>query len=620
MSDEPPKPGGGLGFSLAAAPKKRGKVQVQVAEQREERQLITGIEGTRIKGAAPEGPAAGPRVIAAVANTYRAGVGRGGGAAGRGSFVPSFVPPSSEDALASTNEERFVTAPKDDGAQAAAKKYGLQRMGAAADEQQGQGQEQEQGQGQGDEQQQEQERQRDGGRGRNGAAAAPAAALPARGRGGDRDALMADLEELPEEMAPEDYEVTPVDEFAKALLRGMGWRDGEGVGRSKAAVEVKQIVPRPERLGLGADPAALPEHLKKPRVVRMGDKPKQDLVAPLGPDGRRRHRVGLDEALVPREETLPGPRPGKEMRIAGGRHAGLGCVVRELLPKQEGRSDRALVRLHPSNEEVEVRCSDLGELGDAAASSGKGGAGRGGPAEVGTRSGDGGRGERERERDRDRDGSGSKRPRHGERDDGDRDGSGKRRRGESRERDGGGGGGSGGGRDERRPGHHHRHHHHSSKHDRHRRDGGGSSSSSSETSSSDGEPAAPPPPRRPTWLFPSIRVRILDKRLRGGALYLKKGVVVDVHPGGLADVALQEPRAVVQLPEGQLETVLPKEAGRPVQVVAGPWRGRRGRLLQARAGGGVAAVQLAGGAMEVVRLALDDVAEFTGALEEEEDA
>jgi hypothetical protein len=68
----------------------------------------------------------------------------------------------------------------------------------------------------------------------------------------------------------QEYEATPVDEFAKALLRGMGWRDGEGVGRSKAAVEVKQIVPRPERLGLGADPAALPQHLQRPRVVKMG--------------------------------------------------------------------------------------------------------------------------------------------------------------------------------------------------------------------------------------------------------------------------------------------------------------------------------------------------------------
>lgn len=208
----------------------------------------------------------------------------------------------------------------------------------------------------------------------------------------------------------------------------MGWRDGEGVGRSKAAVEVKQIVPRPERLGLGADPAALPQHLQKPRVVKMGarrrgmmgplgpagrtgpmclvgagpllarlcrlvrelgppplparrptrrspraspaarraggapagrqaraiqtrtpcapsphpnpqgDKPRQDLVAAPGADGRPRHRVGLDEKLVPREQTLPGPRPGKAMRVVGGRHAGMGAVVVEVLPKQEGRS------------------------------------------------------------------------------------------------------------------------------------------------------------------------------------------------------------------------------------------------------------------------------------------
>jgi hypothetical protein len=71
---------------------------------------------------------------------------------------------------------------------------------------------------------------------------------------------------------PQEYEATPVEDFAKALLRGMGWNDGEGVGRSRQNVEVKQIVPRPERLGLGADPAALPQHLQRPRVVKMGER------------------------------------------------------------------------------------------------------------------------------------------------------------------------------------------------------------------------------------------------------------------------------------------------------------------------------------------------------------
>lgn len=160
------------------------------------------------------------------------------------------------------------------------------------------------------------------------------------GRSGGADIKPTEPPSLPRhtQQLPQAYEETPIEDFAKALLRGMGWRDGEGVGRARASVEVKQIVPRPERLGLGADPAALPEHMKRPRVVKMGDKPKEDLVAAPGADGRARHRIGLDEKLVPRSATLRGPRPGREMAVVAGRHAGLTCVVRELLPKEEGRS------------------------------------------------------------------------------------------------------------------------------------------------------------------------------------------------------------------------------------------------------------------------------------------
>jgi hypothetical protein len=40
----------------------------------------------------------------------------------------------------------------------------------------------------------------------------------------------------------------------------------------------------------------------------------------------------------------------------------------------------------------------------------------------------------------------------------------------------------------------------------------------------------------PGWLTGSIRVRIIDKKLRGGALYLKKGVIVGVHQPTVCDV------------------------------------------------------------------------------------
>jgi len=359
--------------------------------------------------------------------------------------------------------------------------------------------------------------------------------------------------------------------------------------------------------------------LAPPQQNKTGDKPRQDLVAAPSADGRPRHRVGLDEVLVPREQTLPGPRPGKQMAVMGGRHEGLRCVVKELLPKVEGRSDRALVRLHPSHEEVEVRCSELGELGDGSGGKGKQqqaaederpssrqqGGGGGSERRLSSRGPDGkGKGEGDRSRDR---GGGSKRYRGSSRErlNGAGNGDAKRHRG-SKECEGG-------------SDRHHHHHHrdskhtskHSSKHSHHRHDP--SSSSSSE------EDASPtPPPARATWLFPSIRVRLLDKRMAGGRFYLKKGVVVDVHPGALADVTIEETRQVVQLPEAQLETVVPKEAGKPVQVVAGEWRGRRGRLLQVSKSSGVAAVQLSGD-MAIVRLSLDDVAEYMGAVEEDDD-
>lgn len=65
---------------------------------------------------------------------------------------------------------------------------------------------------------------------------------------------------------------------------------------------------------------------------------KQDLVAAPAADGTVRHRVGLDEKLVPRSALQAGPAPGKVMKVVGGRHQGLMCVVKEVLPAQDSSS------------------------------------------------------------------------------------------------------------------------------------------------------------------------------------------------------------------------------------------------------------------------------------------
>jgi len=112
---------------------------------------------------------------------------------------------------------------------------------------------------------------------------------------------------------------------------------------------------------------------------------------------------------------------------------------------------------------------------------------------------------------------------------------------------------------------------------------------------------------------------VVDKVYRGGRYYQKKGTVADVHPGGRCDVALDGSRLeVLQLHQSSLETVVPREEGGAVLVVAGRWRGQRARLLQRSAENNVAAVQLLAD-MSVQRLSMDDVAEFRGPLDEDED-
>jgi len=57
----------------------------------------------------------------------------------------------------------------------------------------------------------------------------------------------------PPEPTLDDYERIPVQEFGLAMLRGMGWKKGEGIGlRNKGVVEMKEPELRPRGLGLGA--------------------------------------------------------------------------------------------------------------------------------------------------------------------------------------------------------------------------------------------------------------------------------------------------------------------------------------------------------------------------------
>ncbi len=67
------------------------------------------------------------------------------------------------------------------------------------------------------------------------------------------DAFRVDVLSRPDSASLEDYAAVPVEEFGAALLRGMGWKEGDVVGKRKDQVAKARVVERrPALLGIGA--------------------------------------------------------------------------------------------------------------------------------------------------------------------------------------------------------------------------------------------------------------------------------------------------------------------------------------------------------------------------------
>jgi hypothetical protein len=71
----------------------------------------------------------------------------------------------------------------------------------------------------------------------------------------EQEAFERDYEDAPDEPTLDEYASVPVEEFGDAMLRGMGWKDGETFGKAKKGAKPAQPRPvekRPALLGIGA--------------------------------------------------------------------------------------------------------------------------------------------------------------------------------------------------------------------------------------------------------------------------------------------------------------------------------------------------------------------------------
>ncbi|XP_051758798.1 G-patch domain and KOW motifs-containing protein [Ctenopharyngodon idella] len=103
----------------------------------------------------------------------------------------------------------------------------------------------------------------------------------------DGDKVNVDLR--PESSTEADYELVPVEAYGLAMLKGMGWKQGEGIGRTfKQDVKPIEHQLRPKGLGLGADRSAIRD--LEPGVPKRPPKPgdekgKEEEALVLGPGG-----------------------------------------------------------------------------------------------------------------------------------------------------------------------------------------------------------------------------------------------------------------------------------------------------------------------------------------------
>ncbi|XP_077142117.1 G-patch domain and KOW motifs-containing protein-like isoform X2 [Ranitomeya variabilis] len=142
----------------------------------------------------------------------------------------------------------------------------------------------------------------------------------------DRDKVNVSLR--PESAGAADYEVVAVEQYGMAMMRGMGWKGGEGVGKTiKQDLKPLEQKRCPNGLGLGADRSAINdlEPQKTHRPLKQGDKPED-------------------------EEEAKGLGPGSAVLIQSGTH-------KELYGKVEGLDAdncRAMVKLAIGGEVVTV--------------------------------------------------------------------------------------------------------------------------------------------------------------------------------------------------------------------------------------------------------------------------
>lgn len=161
--------------------------------------------------------------------------------------------------------------------------------------------------------------------------------------------LKEDLDNLPPESSLQDYERMPVEAFGEALMRGLGWQKGRGIGKnSKGEVEAKELMRRPDRLGLGAAPEPLPQRKK---YIKPGESRE-----PVNGGHVAVEKSNKSGYMERKSQSQSGKSSARRMYVQHGKYKGSECILDSTQSSHEEESgSKVKITLLPSMEDAVIR-------------------------------------------------------------------------------------------------------------------------------------------------------------------------------------------------------------------------------------------------------------------------
>lgn len=130
--------------------------------------------------------------------------------------------------------------------------------------------------------------------------------LHAQGPMNEDESFRFDVASRPDSAKLEDYVAVPVDEFGAALLRGMGWKEGDIIGKRKGvATKARVVERRPALLGIGAKevPAGVGEDLGAWGKVSKGKQKTEKAYNPVLLKNSKTGELLTEEELEAKKES-----------------------------------------------------------------------------------------------------------------------------------------------------------------------------------------------------------------------------------------------------------------------------------------------------------------------------